>query len=119
MPTYLPGYAASITVNGNNVGVSGWDFKDSIDLVDVSDTVVSANGIQGLVACLKRGSASLTFWLNLSQSLISVGLVVGAAITLAVPSTGDSGVFRVKDIAKKMVINGVVGVQVELQQSTI
>jgi len=118
MPTYLPGFAAPAIVNGQNVGVSGWDFKDSIDLTDVSDSVVSSNGIQALVACLKRGSASLTFWLKLDQTPQSVGLVAGGFVTLAVAS-GDAGGFRVKDVSKKMVINGVVGVQVELSQSNL
>ena len=114
---YIPGYAALATWNGTAVGVSGWDFDDGGDLVDVSDTTSSSNGIQTLIACLQRGSAKLTLWYNTTQTPAGLGLQFGAKGTLAIPATGDSASFRVAKVGKTMQIATAVGVQVELKQS--
>ncbi len=108
---YLPGFAAPITVNGSPAAVSGWDVKDEVDLYDVTDT--SCNGIQALIAGIKRGTASFTLWFGGGLSIVS-----GQQATISF-ATGDTLTCRIKSAGKKMVINGAVSMQVEAQQSCV
>jgi len=113
---YLAGFEAGISFNGTPIAVSGWNYNDETELVGVDDT--SNPGVQMLISGIKRDSASMTMWFRLSATPLALGLSSGMKGTLTT-ATGYGMPCRIARVGNTMVVNGAVGVQVELRYSAI
>lgn len=101
-----------VTWNGTTVAITDYDYEDTGDLYDATNTGTQAQ--QALIAGIQRGGGTFKMWFDTSAAPQALGLRFGVKGKIGFINGGTPYAIPVsiEKVGVRSVVNGLIGVEV-------